>query len=100
MTTAVKSITAWALVPVGLGMAYLLHPLATGKESMTVWTEVTLSNKNAMYFMFPMAVAAVGMIYYNRQKTLRGKVLVGALTAGAVIGATWFRSTLGLAGVL
>ena len=97
--TALALITSIALIPLGLVGALFLHGLASGQEGLLRWQAVTISNKNAMYFMMPILVALIGAAYYNRQKTIKGKVLVIGITLVGVIGAAYLRSIINPLGV-
>lgn len=85
-------------VPVGLIAAALSLTLAVGYEELTQWTTVTISNKNAMYFIESSLVAALGGIYANKYPRWRwGFMALGI--CGAVAVAYW-RSTFNILGVL
>ena len=97
--TALVTITSTALIPLGLVGALFLHGLASGQEGLLRWQSITITNKNAMYFMMPILVALIGAAYYGRQETIMGRVLVIGVTLVGVIGSAYLRSIINPLGV-
>ncbi len=95
----ITNIASGVLIPLGLVGALFLHGLASGQEGLLRWQSVTITNKNAMYFMMPILVALIGAAYYGRQETIRGRVLVIGVTLAGVIGAAYLRSIINPLGV-